>query len=105
MSTLLLIDVNSRGTSLKQKYASYIFFIETKIRFAMLATKIIKNISIVIFGVMACRHLVSLYLLTHLSKLRFVIISTDTISASSSYYTPNSFQMLFEPFQINLAYG
>ena len=30
---------------------------------------------------MACRHLVSLYLLTHLSKLRFVIISTDTISA------------------------
>ena len=34
-----------------------------------------------IFGVMACRHLVSLYLLTHLSKLRFVIISTDTISA------------------------
>ena len=41
MSTLLLIDVNSMGTSLKQKYASYIFFIETKIRFAMLATKII----------------------------------------------------------------
>ncbi len=40
-----------------------------------------KNISVVIFGVMACRHLVSLYLLTHLSKLRFVIISTDTISA------------------------
>ena len=34
-----------------------------------------------IFGVMAYRHLVSLYLLTHLSKLRFVIISTDTISA------------------------
>ena len=30
---------------------------------------------------MACRHLVSLYLLTHLSKLRFVIIFTDTISA------------------------
>ena len=28
-----------------------------------------------------CRHHVSLYLLTHLSKLRFVIISTDTISA------------------------
>ena len=28
-----------------------------------------KNISVVIFGVMACRHLVSLYLLTHLSKL------------------------------------
>ena len=59
-------------------------------------TKITKNISIVIFGVMACRQLVSLYLLTHLSKLRFVIISTDTISAYSSYYTPNSFQMLFE---------
>ena len=34
-----------------------------------------------IFGVMACRHLVSLYLLTHLSKLRFVIIYTATIPA------------------------
>ena len=30
---------------------------------------------------MAYRHLVSLYLLTHLSKLRFVITSIDTISA------------------------
>ena len=34
---------------------------------------------------MAFRHFVSLYLLTHLSKLRFVIISTATISASGSY--------------------
>ncbi|MEE0887987.1 MAG: hypothetical protein U0L97_02130, partial [Candidatus Saccharimonadaceae bacterium] len=33
-----------------------------------------------------------------LSKLRFVIISTDTISASSSYYTPNSFLMFYELF-------
>ena len=30
---------------------------------------------------MAYRHLVSLYLLTHLSKFRFVITSIDTISA------------------------
>ena len=70
---------------LKQKYASL-----------PLATKIIKNISKGHIWCYGCRHLVSLYLLTHLSKLRFVIISTDTISASSSYYTPNSFQMLFE---------
>ena len=51
-----------------------------------------------IFGVMACCHLVSLYLLTHLSKLRFVIISTDTISACCSYYTPNIFLMFSEQF-------
>ena len=37
------------------------------------------------------RHHVSLYLLSHLSKLRFVIIYTDTIPACCSYYTPNSF--------------
>ena len=45
---------------------------------------------------MAFRHLVTLCMLTHLSKLRFVIISTDTISAFSSYYTPNNFYMFFE---------
>jgi hypothetical protein len=44
------------------------------------ATKILKNKE----GYIWCygyRHFVSLYLLTHLNKLRFVIIFIDTISA------------------------
>ena len=69
------------------------FFFLTKIRSLALATKIIKKyFKGYIFGAMACRHLVSLYLLSHLSKLRFAIISTDTISAISSYYAPNTFK-------------
>ena len=60
---------------------------------------------------MAYRHLVSLYLLTHLSKLRFVIISTDTISAIAAIthqITSNVLRTVFKCSPnhfMNLAYG
>ena len=52
---------------------------------------------------MACRHLVSLYLLTHLSKLRFVIISTDTISAIAAIthqITSNVLRTVFDEYSL-----
>ena len=52
---------------------------------------------------MACRHLVSLYLLTHLSKLRFVIIYTATIPAIAAIIhqiTSNVLRTVFDEYSL-----